>query len=329
MPAQTLTPAIRALMANLIDYAGLFPPAKLPLDDAIRNYARYLGEADAWMLGRFILPAARLGEVGAYKSLFRTSAPLSLSLLGRGGQSADEFVDACATDATDLVKFLESFGTRGNAQVLEVKLPEEVLNRGEAAPVLKLLDQTARRLDELLPVTIVPFFEASVGDAWREAFGPVIAGIAESNRRREAHRMAHAGFKLRCGGVEASAFPPVEAIAQAIVQCRDANVAMKFTAGLHHPLRHQDKVIGTMMHGFVNVFGAAILARENKLSEREVLPILLCENAAEFAFEDFFAWRDLRAGADAIATIRRTGATSYGSCSFDEPREDLRALQLL
>lgn len=84
-----------------------------------------------------------------------------------------------------------------------------------------------------------------------------------------------------------------------------------------------------MMHGFVNVFGAAILARENKLSERDILPIILCERASDFVFEDFFAWREVRAGAEAVTAIRRAGATSYGSCSFDEPREDLRALQLL
>ena len=84
-----------------------------------------------------------------------------------------------------------------------------------------------------------------------------------------------------------------------------------------------------MMHGFVNVFGAAILARENKLSEREILTIIECERASDFVFEDFLGWREFRAGAEAITAIRRSGAISYGSCSFDEPREDLRALQLL
>jgi hypothetical protein len=61
-----MTPkSLRALMAGAIDYAGLFPPAKLPMDQAIRNYARYRQEPESWMLGRFVCPAARFDEVAA------------------------------------------------------------------------------------------------------------------------------------------------------------------------------------------------------------------------------------------------------------------------
>ena len=35
----------RALLAGMVDYAGLFPPAELPLDDAVREYAAHLGDA--------------------------------------------------------------------------------------------------------------------------------------------------------------------------------------------------------------------------------------------------------------------------------------------
>ena len=61
---------LRALLERIIDYAGLFPPAKLPLDDAIKNYARYRRDAEAWMLGRFVIPASRLGELEPYRTLF-------------------------------------------------------------------------------------------------------------------------------------------------------------------------------------------------------------------------------------------------------------------
>lgn len=55
--------AIRTLLEGLIDYAGLFPPAKLPMADAVRNYARYREGEHAWALGRFVVPAARADEV--------------------------------------------------------------------------------------------------------------------------------------------------------------------------------------------------------------------------------------------------------------------------
>ena len=66
--------AIHALMSGLIDYAGLFPPAKLPMDKAVANYAKYLGSPESWMLGRFILPVSRLEE-------FRTQCNASTDAL--------------------------------------------------------------------------------------------------------------------------------------------------------------------------------------------------------------------------------------------------------
>jgi hypothetical protein len=57
--------AFRAFMSELIDYAGLFPPARLDLDTAIRKYARYRDQDEAWMLGRFIIPAGQLAQLAA------------------------------------------------------------------------------------------------------------------------------------------------------------------------------------------------------------------------------------------------------------------------
>lgn len=55
--------SLRALMEHAIDYAGLYPPASLPLEDVIENYERYLGSEDAWMLNRLVLPENQLREV--------------------------------------------------------------------------------------------------------------------------------------------------------------------------------------------------------------------------------------------------------------------------
>ena len=43
--------SLRALLAHAIDYAGLFPPANLALEPALKNYAEYIRTPDAWMLG--------------------------------------------------------------------------------------------------------------------------------------------------------------------------------------------------------------------------------------------------------------------------------------
>jgi hypothetical protein len=55
--------SLRALLANLIDYAGLYPPAGLPLPAVLENYETYLASAEGWMLNRLVLPAAKLPDV--------------------------------------------------------------------------------------------------------------------------------------------------------------------------------------------------------------------------------------------------------------------------
>jgi hypothetical protein len=53
------------------------------------------------------------------------------------------------------------------------------------------------------------------------------------------------------------------------------------------------------------------------------------ESPASFSFtEEFFGWREWKIPTGRISELR-TLVTSLGSCSFDEPREDLRALKLL
>ena len=54
--------SVRALLTNLIDYAGLYPPAALPLTNVTGNYERYLHSLESWILNRLVLPAAKLAE---------------------------------------------------------------------------------------------------------------------------------------------------------------------------------------------------------------------------------------------------------------------------
>ncbi len=83
------------------------------------------------------------------------------------------------------------------------------------------------------------------------------------------------------------------------------------------------------MHGFVNVLGAAVLAAEHQWDEQQTSKMLEDENGASFSFsDDSFAWREWKIVTEQIKA-RRKLVTSFGSCSFDEPREDLRALNLL
>ena len=94
-------------------------------------------------------------------------------------------------------------------------------------------------------------------------------------------------------------------------------------------MRQYREEVQTKMHGFLNMLGAAVLAAEHRWDERQTSLMLEDEKADSFSFDDdFFAWREWKIDIRRLKERRRF-VTSFGSCSFDEPREDLRALNLL
>jgi hypothetical protein len=153
-----------------------------------------------------------------------------------------------------------------------------------------------------------------------------IALLAEFNSDADS---ATFGYKLRTGGVTADAFPTSMQIAKALVTPATHQLPIKFTAGLHHPLRQYRAEVQTKMHGFLNVLGAAVLAAEHRWDTNQTAMMLEDENVDSFSFaDDFFAWREWRIDTKRLQ-YRRRFVVSFGSCSFDEPRDDLRALKLL
>jgi hypothetical protein len=132
---------------------------------------------------------------------------------------------------------------------------------------------------------------------------------------------AGAGAKIRCGG---ATVPPVEAVAAFVAACRDAGVRFKATAGLHHPIREGER------HGFLNLLAAAVFANAEGLGEEELMALLAEEDPAAFALDaDRLEVHGHRAGPAEIAAARAELFVAYGSCSFDEPVEDLTALGIL
>ena len=52
--------SLQVLLGGVIDYAGMYPPAQLPLSEALRTYVRYKQGKEAWIVNRFVCPAGRL-----------------------------------------------------------------------------------------------------------------------------------------------------------------------------------------------------------------------------------------------------------------------------
>ncbi len=144
-----------------------------------------------------------------------------------------------------------------------------------------------------------------------------------------------AGAKIRAGGIAPDAFPAFETVVSFIIRAADWRVPFKATAGLHHPIRAVHPLTDdagsprATMHGFLNVYLAAAFAWHG-MAPDNVERVLAEEEAANFQFgESGVAWHCQSLTTEQIQTARREFCRSHGSCSFDEPRADLRALGLL
>lgn len=306
IPAESL----RALLAEAIDYAGLFPPANLELEPALRNYAEYVRHRDAWMLGPFILPVAEFDAAARHLSQFDNAHPLRISALGPRTEDSGAFHQSLSAAVDSLNAFRGASGTAVSIEQFEMPLPADV-----DADCLKSIRSA------LGSSQFNTFWEAKPNAAER-----VIELIAANNRTAAGPKL---GFKLRTGGITAEAFPTPGELATVLVTAGNQRVPIKFTAGLHHPVRLFHESVQAKMHGFLNVLGAGVLALEHSWNEMEVTQILEDEDPGSFSFTDgFFAWREWEVGTARIRAQREL-VTSLGSCSFDEPRDDLRALKLL
>jgi hypothetical protein len=304
--AKTDSPAVRAGLAQLVDYAGLFPPAKLEMAAAHAEYNAARRGPFAWMLGRFIVPASRIAEM---LSVPADGYPLDLSVIVDAGSDPRTWLSALQTTFENLAR-LRSGEARVRITALEAALPPLPTQRetydasiGQFAAALKQAG-----------LGDVPVFVELPRDArWRSELNLALYALAR-------HRL---GAKLRCGGVVPQAFPSAQEVAEFLaLAVGEYKLPMKATAGLHHPLYHRDEQLGVMMHGFLNLLAAATFARQG-VSAAELQSVVETQDAQR-----------VRPGAEALPeealrAARDGSFIAYGSCSFAEPVHDLQALGIL
>ena len=158
--------SFRAFMGGLVDYAGLFPPASLDMASAVAEYSTHHAEPDAWMLGRFIVPAGRLDELlEARNGNLDAGGTWAISLLVGARDNGDGALEAAATQGITAAAFLQKSKDTARIEVLEAPIPAEV--SGLARADLEI----ARRYSNLLhehgaPRGIVEFTLMPVLLAW-------------------------------------------------------------------------------------------------------------------------------------------------------------------
>ena len=271
----------RQALAGLFDYAGLFPPAGLTMQETVTNFRQYQKSTRAWMLNTIVVPASRLEELAdVANSLGGNTPPVKLSVLSSDWDQAQPLVEQFRSQHSQL------------ASIVSVETRQ--------------LDAAAKIASEVDHVYIeIPCSE------------DVASGIA-------AIKQAGVSAKIRTGGLTADAFPSSQQVAEFVVACCQSDVSFKATAGLHHPLAKVRPTCSDAdaplapMHGFANLLAAVAMAEQrSSLSEIQgVLSLAEEEATAMFSRPEF--WRD----AQAI----RSRFHSIGSCSIDEPVDDLLEL---
>jgi hypothetical protein len=292
--------AARALLHAIVDYAGTFPPAKLELSDALRNYARARTGKHAWMLGRCVLPAQLLPDFERLAPTIagggREGSPWPLSLIAKGEAGEREMVQRFNRE------------TRGTAVVAALEFPPlSVMD----------IDRAAREV----PVGVEAFFEVPLG----ADFEPRVAAVASSGAR----------VKIRTGGVVATAIPDAAELVRCMRVCSNFGVAFKASAGLHHALCGRyaltydaDSPLANM-YGFLNISVAATLVQLGA-PDSTAVEALRESSATAFAFmPGGLVWRDRTLTAPDLADARRSFIRSFGSCAFSEPAEDLERLGVI
>jgi hypothetical protein len=286
------------MMRRLVDYAGLFPPAELSMQDATARYAEYLRSPDAWMLGRFVVPAERLDELAA-------CAEPHLRPGGEGWRIS-AIVGADKNEGPRVRAFNSAQRGRLMVDVVECR----PITHGSVASTIGAL-----------PGELRIFVELPLLDDPR-------TGLLEI-------RGAGAWAKIRTGGVTADTIPSAREIGRFLARAAELIVPFKATAGLHHPvcgtypLTYDEASAKARMFGFLNVFAAAVFAQSH-MHERLLAELVEEERPEAIQFsEEKVVWRGHAATTTQIARARASLGLAFGSCSFEEPIAGLRELGLL
>ena len=287
--------AIFTLLAEAVDYAGLFPPAALDMPAAVAQYAAHRAEPNAWMLGRFVLPATRLDEWAREAPATVEGNPWPLSVLAGAFDPALRDTIATFNQRERGRAVIDTVETRASSPR---EMPSASLTSGVAIFVeVPIADDPAPLLDAI--------------------------------------RGAGVRAKVRTGGTTPDAFPTAQQVARFIRRCVERDIVFKATAGLHHPLRAEYPLSysagapqGTMF-GFLNVLLATMIAREGGAQKDVTAALEERDPAALIATDEAVTWRGRAFRIASLRAGRTRSITGFGSCSFSEPVTDLKTLGLL
>ncbi len=273
---------IAVLIADLVDDAGLFPPARLAMADALDRYRRNAATADQVLSHRLVCPADRLPELQAQLS---AGDRVRLSII----------VEPRPAAITSALGSLAAAEDRLRLEAIELGWPGDDPAAASGA-------------SSALPAGLPVFVEL-----------PTAEPDLRDHALAEVARLGWA-VKVRCGGVRADLFPSAPQLAGLIAAVVRRGVAFKATAGLHHAVGYRDPMTGFDHYGFLNLLLAVHRAATGQ--QPEALAAVLQSR------DEIGLVAEVRSLSETEARAVRRSFVSYGSCSTEQPIEDLERLGL-
>jgi hypothetical protein len=302
----TIKSSVKSLFSQIIDYAGIFPPAKLPFNEALDNYLTYLQSPNAWLLSRFVCPASQLGELKRALSSTQLATPLTITVVT---SSLEDAVRQIPLEAPP------SSGSTSSPSYYQIRSWEFPFH-------------LSRIPEEIVSLRDPVFLELPLDQRDPKALREMLGQLASANEGRPPNRKL--GIKIRCGGEKPDGIPSSSILGNILLSCRKLQIPLKATAGLHHALPVVDPKTGVRQHGFLNLFVAAALVRSERVGKKEVEKIIESETLGSIQFTDEeIKYRGLSVSADLIEKARSELLTSFGSCNFEEPVSELKSLGLI
>ncbi len=310
-------PAIQTLLGNIVDYAGTFPPAQLPLEESLKTALTFRSRGHyPWLMARWVATLEHLNVLnGKYLYELGSSGwPVQLTVLGNGYEVPDVagVLHQLEWDLRHIGRW--SGRQQGGNHSLTVVGYEAKMPMGfEGNGLALILDRMAQERG----ICFTPYFECPLDDGWKknlERFCNLSADWCE----HQAEAPFIPGLKIRTGGKQ---LPKASDLASVIEVWAQYRLRFKATQGLHSTITHGSDF------GFLNLFAAlhltTILGTES-FPQKQIEACLIDSDPKHFQFdENAFRWREFEVGIEQMEASRRSHQATFGSCSIDEPDESL------
>jgi hypothetical protein len=279
--------AMQHLLAGLIDYAGLYPPAALDMRTALRNYSTYARSKHSAALGRFLVDANRLPELRAIAADSPTLPPLSL-------------IASPTTNWDELAALLHE---DSSIDSIEIKPAHSAEIEGIASRI---------------PPGVATYFELPCGPDLSETLATI-----QSLGARVKLRLG--GLTADAFPPIPMLARTLQTLADRSLPFK-ATAGLHHPVRSCHPFTYAPDSPSGFMHGFLNLAcAAALLYGGGDLSQATLL-LEEQDPTAWQVTPAAIAWRSYLWTTAELHALRESFLTCFGACSFTEPIEDLEAL---